>query len=53
MILALSHHSQLLFPYCSTKCHAAYKVFNLLHDLAYFLTEFFRGVHDAANKDKF
>ena len=25
------HHSQLLFIYCSTKCHAAYKVFNFLH----------------------
>ena len=24
-------HSQLLFPYCSNKCHAAYEVFNFLH----------------------
>ena len=24
-------HSQLLFPYCSNKCHAAYEVFNVFH----------------------
>ena len=26
-------HSQLLFSYCSSKCHAAYEVFNFFHFL--------------------
>ena len=43
-------HSQLLFPYCSTKCHAAYEVFNFLHVLTLSIPLFVENYFDEASQ---